>query len=152
MEKALFVSDIATRSMKLASRLSGTVSLLQVLERLYKCFDVGAQSVEEAHMSPQDSVHKVTYVNDDITGTVSEVKQRYNIKETTATKDPAGNMSDRTQVSIKRLKKGMRRLQNSIASINNDYLEDIGLCTLLTIVVENLFAVSHFKHKTFTTL
>ena len=32
----------------------------------------------------------------------------------------------------------MRHLKNSIASINNDYLEDIELCTLLTAVVENL--------------
>ena len=32
----------------------------------------------------------------------------------------------------------MRHLKNSIASINNDYLEDIELRTLLTAVVENL--------------
>ena len=46
----------------------------------------------------------------------------------------------------------MHRLHNSIPSINNDYLEDIELCTLLTTVVENLHAVSHFKHGTFTAL
>ena len=46
----------------------------------------------------------------------------------------------------------MRRLQNSIASIKNDYLDDFELCTLLTTVVENLHAVSHFKHETFTAL
>ena len=44
----------------------------------------------------------------------------------------------------------MRRLRNSIAYINNDYLEDILLCTLLTTVVENLHAV--FKHEIFTAL
>ena len=42
----------------------------------------------------------------------------------------------------------MRRLHNSIASINNDCLEDIELCTLLTTVAENLHAVSHFRHET----
>ena len=46
----------------------------------------------------------------------------------------------------------MRRLHNSIASINNNYLEDIELCTLLTTVVENLHAVSHIKQETFTAL
>ena len=43
-------------------------------------------------------------------------------------------------------------LHNSIASINNDYLEDIELCALLTTVVENLHVVSHFMHETFTVL
>ena len=47
---------------------------------------------------------------------------------------------------------GMRRLHNSIASINNNYLEDIELCTLLTTVMENLHAVSHIKQETFTAL
>ncbi|PFX29380.1 hypothetical protein AWC38_SpisGene5870 [Stylophora pistillata] len=46
----------------------------------------------------------------------------------------------------------MHRLHNSIASINNDYLQDIELSTLLRVVVENLHAVSHFKHATFTAL
>ena len=44
----------------------------------------------------------------------------------------------------------MRRLHN--ISISNDNLEDIELCTLLTTAVENLQAVSHFKHETFTAL
>ena len=46
----------------------------------------------------------------------------------------------------------MHRLHNSIASISNDYLEDIELCSLLTTVVENLHVVSHFKHENFTAL
>ena len=41
-------------------------------------------------------------------------------------------------------------MHNSIASINNDYVKEIELCTLLTTFVENLHAVSHFKHETFT--
>ena len=47
---------------------------------------------------------------------------------------------------------GMRYLHISIASINNDYLEDIELCALLATVVENLHAVSHFMDETFTVM
>ena len=90
-------------------------------------------------MSLQDAVCK-SYVNDNITKTVSEVKQRYSIKETTAINGPEGTVSNKTQVSLKLLKEGMHHLPNSIASINNDYLEDIESCTLLTTVVENLHA------------
>ena len=61
-------------------------------------------------------------------------------------------MSNKTQVSLKLLVVGMHRLHNNIVSIKNDYLEDFELCTLLTTVVENLHAVSHFKHETFTAL
>ena len=99
----------------------------------------------------QDAVGQASSVNDNITKTVSEVKQRHGIKETTATNGPKETVSNKTQGSLKRLEEGMRRVHNSIASINNDHVEDIELCTLLTTVVENLHAVLHFKHETFTT-
>ena len=131
MEKTLFVSDVATGRIKLTSGLSGTVSFLQVFGSLYNSFGIRAQSI----------VDKVSaYVNDNITKTVSEAKQRHSIKETTASNTPEGTVSNKTQVSLKPLEEGVHYLHNSIASINNDYLEDIELCTLLTTVVENLHA------------
>ena len=90
--------------------------------------------------------------NHNIKNTVSEVKQRYSLKETTATNGPEGTVSNKTQVSLKLLEQGIRRLHDSIMSISKDYLEDVELCTVLTTVVENLHAVSHFKHETFTAL
>ena len=59
-------------------------------------------------------------------------------------------VSNKTQSSLKRLQEGMRRVHNSIASINNDYVKEIELCALLTTVVQNLHVVSHFKHENFT--
>ena len=103
-------------------------------------------------MSLQDAVNKVSYVNDNITKTVSEVKQRYRMKETTATNGPEGTVSKKTQVSLNLLEQGMRRLHDSITTINKDFLDDVEFCTLLKRVVENLNAVSHFKHETFTEL
>ena len=78
------------------------------------------------------------------------MKQRRSKKETTATNGPKETVSNKTQGSLKRLEEGMQRVHNSIASINNDYVKEIELCTLLTTFVENLHAVSHFKHETFT--
>ena len=91
-------------------------------------------------------------MNDNITKTVSEVKQRYRMKEATATNGPEGTVSKKTQVSLNLLEQGTRRLHDSITTINKDFLDDVELCTLLTTVVENLHAVSHFKHETFTVL
>ena len=56
------------------------------------------------------------------------------------------------QVSLELLEKGMARLQNNLKSVNEDYLDDVDLRTLLTTIVENLHAVSHFKNETFTAL
>ena len=50
------------------------------------------------------------------------------------------------------LEQGMRRLQDNVKNINEEYLGDIDLRTLLTTLVENLHAVSHFKSETFTAL
>ena len=64
-------------------------------------------------------------------------------------------MSNKTEleVSLTLLEQGMRRLHESIATTNNEYLKEVELCTLLTTVVENIHAVSHFKpHETFTAL
>ena len=41
---------------------------------------------------------------------------------------------------------------SNLKSINEDYLGDVDLRTLLTTIVENLHAVSHFKNETFTAL
>ena len=46
----------------------------------------------------------------------------------------------------------MARLQNNLKSINEDYLGDVDLRTLLTTIVENLHTVSHFKNLTFKAL
>ena len=74
------------------------------------------------------------------------------MKETAATNDPEGTVSKKTQVSLVLLKQGMRRLQDNVKNINEEYLGDINLRTLLTTLVENLHAVSHFKNETFTAL
>ena len=58
----------------------------------------------------------------------------------------------KTQVSLVLLEQGMRRLQDNVKNINEEYFGDIDLRTLLTTLVENLHAVSHLKNETFTAL
>ena len=103
-------------------------------------------------LSLQDAVNNVSSVNEYIKNTVAEVKQ-HNMKETAATNGPEGTVSKKTQVSLVLLEQaGMRRLQDNVKNINEEYLGDIDLRTLLTTLVENLHAVSHFKNETFTAL
>ena len=74
------------------------------------------------------------------------------MKEAAATNGPEGTVSKKTQVSLELLEQSMARLQNNLKSINEDYLGDVDLRTLLTTIVENLHAVSHFKNETFIAL
>ena len=96
-------------------------------------------------MSLQDVLDKVSYVNDNITKTVSEVEQRHSIKETTATNGAEGNVSNKTQVTLKLLEEGGLQLTTIIS-------KTINCAHNPTTVVENLHAFSHFKHETLTTL
>ena len=83
---------------------------------------------------------------------MSKVKECYQLSETSATNGPQGTVSQKTQVSVSLLKKGMDRLYMNVIDVNPEFAEDILLETLLTTQVENLHAVSHFKHETFTVL
>ena len=74
------------------------------------------------------------------------------MKEGAATNGPEGTLSKKTQVSLELLEQGMAWLQNNLKIVNEDYLGDVDLRTLLTTIVENLYAVSHFKTETFTAL
>ena len=74
------------------------------------------------------------------------------LSETSATNGPQGTVSQKTQVSVSLLKKEMDRLYMNVIDVNPEFAEDILLETLLTTHVENLHAVSHFKHETFTVL
>jgi len=87
-------------------------------------------------------VNNVSHVNEYIRNTVAEVKQHYNMKETAATNGPEGTVSKKTQVSLELLEQGMRGLQDNIKNINQEYLDDVDLRTLLTTLVENIHGVS----------
>ena len=55
-------------------------------------------------------------------------------------------------MSVSLLRKGMDRLYMNVIDVDPEFADDILLVTLLKTQVENLHAVSHFKHETFTVL
>ena len=152
LKNTIFVSDVAAGMVKIVSPLTGTVSFLQTLGKLYDSFIIGAQTVDGESLSLEDAVNNVSSVNEYIKSTVATVKQHYNMKEAAATNGPDGTVSKRRQVSLELLEQGMTRLQNNLKSINEHYLGDVVLRTLLTTIVESLHEVSHFKNETFTAL
>ena len=70
---------------------------------------------------------------------------RHGIKETTATNGAEGNVSNKTQVTLKLLEEGGLQLTTIISKIMNCAHNP-------TTLVKNLHAFSHFKHETLTAL
>ena len=103
-------------------------------------------------VSLKQAKENVTKIANYVKDTVSKVKERYQLSETSATNGPQGTVSQKTQVSLSLLKKGTDRLYKNVVDVNPQFVDDLLLETLLTTEVENLHAVSHFKLETFTVL
>ena len=59
-------------------------------------------------------------------------------------------MSRKTQQSVQLLLRGINLLLENIDTVNLEFAKHIDWSTFFTYVVENLHAVSHFKHETFS--
>ena len=64
----------------------------------------------------------------------------------------SSGVGEETQDSLALLRKGINGLIENISSINHSFVDLVELLTHLTTQVENLHAVSHFKHQTFSAL
>ena len=97
-------------------------------------------------------VQKVNEINTYLKATVSKVKEENNLKETATPNGPEGTVSQKTQQSVQLLLRGVIRLLEYINTINPEFAKHIDWSALLTTIVENLHAVSHFRHETFSVL
>ena len=81
LQNTIFVSAVAAEIVKIVSPLTGTVSFLQTLGKLYDSFAIGAQTVDLVSLSLQDAVNNVSSVNEYIKSTVATVKEHFNMNE-----------------------------------------------------------------------
>ena len=122
---------------------------LGILGSLYDTFGIHSKGMKPDGVSLKQAKENVTKIDSYVKDTVSKVKERYQLSETSATNGPQGTVSQKTQVSVSLLKKGIERLYKNVMDIHPQFVDDLLLETLLTTVVENLHAVSHLKHETF---
>ena len=73
-----------------------------------------------------------------------------NLKEAATIDGPQSTVSRKTQQSVQLLLRGINRLLENIDTVNLEFAKHIDWSTFFTYVVENLHAVSHFKHETFS--
>lgn len=100
-------------------------------------------------LPPSQLRQSLNTVDEYIKATVMSVKERNNLKEDSTTNGPQGTVSQKTQISIELLLNGVKSLTSNVTTVNPNYKDTINWKTLLTTIVENLHAVSHFQHETF---
>ena len=141
----IFISDIAR--VAIIVPLSGTVQFLNVLGKIYKAFGVHLKK-DQVDTSILGAVRDMQNVNLflDLHAVSAQITQGLPALKTM--NGPEGTVSNKTRLSCVMLESRLRNLEENLQI--GDYQMDVS--TLLTTVVENLHAVSHFKHDTFSML
>ena len=107
----------------------------------------GVPTKEGTSREAKENINKVC---SKVQRTAASLKECFDLSR--ETNGSGGTVSKKTENSLTLLCTGMNRLIENINSINSLFIDQVELLTLLTTQVDNLNAVSHFKHKTFSTL
>ena len=119
VDKTLFVTYVSAGKLKIVTSLSETISFLGILGSLYDTFGIHSKDVKPDGASLKQAKENVTKIDNYVKDTVSKVKERYQLSETSATNGPQpGTVSQKTQVSVSLLKKGIDRLYKNVMDIN----------------------------------
>ena len=151
-EKSLFVTDVAAcRNIRLVTSISKTVAFLKKTLDVFMTLLQYTKKVRlRKTLTLRVAKENVEKVCSEVQRTVASVKERFNFSR--GTNGPEGTVSKKIQDSLILLRKGMNRLIENISSINPSFVDLVELLTLLTTQVENLHAVSHFKHEAVSAL
>ena len=138
--KNIFITDAQVGAVKLITDVECAVKFLENLGKLYQAFSVH-QKHKRTHTSTlQEAGEMMKSVSGYLQGTVQSVQTLLgNSKETNG---PEETVTSKTIRSVNMINQGLTRLQSNIAKLNPE------LTALLTVKVENLHAVSYFKHPT----
>ena len=131
--------------------LSKTVAFLKNLGCLYNTFGIHEKGFPAKKVTLREAKKNVNKVCSEVQRTVASVKEGASICQEKQMVQMV-QFRRKTQDSLTLLRKGMNRLIESISSINPSFVDLVELLTLLTTQVENLHAVSHFKHETCSAL
>ncbi|PFX15057.1 hypothetical protein AWC38_SpisGene20742 [Stylophora pistillata] len=148
----LFTTDAAAGKVKLITGFSGTTNFLSHLGILFDSFGISCKGSTYQTITPEEVSKNVEKVNDYIKSTVRNVKETNDLKEGSATNGPQGIVYKKTEDSVELLLNGVNNLIRNITNVSPEYKDSTDWQTLLTTQEENLHAVSHFKHETFSTL
>ena len=152
----LFTTDAAAGKIKHTEGLSGATDFLEHLGILHDTFGITCKASTSQPITPGQVIQNLKTVDEYIKATecqstskLRNVKETNNFKEHSTTNGPQGTASQKIQTSTGLLLNGVKSLMSKVTNVNPNYKDTIAWKTLLTTIVENLHAASHFKHETF---
>ena len=148
----LFTTDAAAGKIKLMTGLSETTDFLKHLGILYDTFGITCKASTSQPITPEQVIQNLNRVDEYIKAMAMNVKETNNVKEDSTTNGPQATVSQKTQTSIELLLNGVKSLMSKVTDVIPNYKDTIDWKKLLTTIVENLHAVSYYKHETFDTL
>ena len=144
----VFVTDSQIGTVKLVTTIRGTVEFLENLGKFYRAFSVHFKR-QQIEKHPLKEAHQMVQgVSSYFKSMVDEVKTT--LKSNRVTNGPEGTIAAKTATSLDLVEKGLQRLDANFSETNPDYKIKPEVC--LTVQVENLHAVTHFKHPRCTVL
>lgn len=143
-DKYIFVTDVQTGAAKLVTTIKGITEFLRHLELLYKAFSIHLKYQKAEKLSLDEAICKL------------ETLDHFLLKKTVQTvisifEKPCkpsgviGTVSSQTPSSVSMILEGLRALELLLKELNPDYKIDLYTC--LTVQIENLTQIGHFKEQ-----
>ena len=142
-DKNIFVTHAQTGSVKLITTIKGMVEFLRHLGLLYKAFSVHLKHQTVAKLSLDEAIKHLETLNNFLKESVGNVMTIFD--KPCKPSGAMGTVSSQTLSSVGMILDGLRALQQLLKELNPSYEVDLHTC--LTVQVENLHAMGHFKDQ-----
>ena len=142
-DKNIFVTDAQTGAVKLVTTIKGTVEFLRHLGLLYKAFSIHLKHQKAEKLSLDEAISKLETLDHFLKETVQNVTSIF--EKPCKPSGPIGTVSSQTLSSVSMILEGLTALKQLLKELSSDYKIDLHTC--LTVQVENLHAIGHFKEQ-----
>ena len=148
--KTLFLTDLAASKILMITPMEGTQMFLRSLKEMSDSMGVHLKG-QKTQPTFESANRLLASVNTFFDEHREQAKSLKKIKKN-YTNGPEGTVASATIYSVQLLQKGLLNCEQWISRfISEDDIAKIDMKVFLTTVVENLHAVSHMKHETFST-
>ena len=142
-DKIIFVTDAQTSAVKVLTTIEGTVEFLRHLGLLYKAFSIHIKHKKAQKLSLDEAISKLETLGNFLKKTVENVMSIF--EKLCKPSGAMATVSNQTLSSVRRILDGLRALEELLKELNANYKIDLYPC--LTVQVENLHAMGHFKEQ-----
>ena len=147
-DKNIFITDAQTGSVKLITSIKGIVKYLGHLGLLYKAFSVHMKHQTVPKRSLPQAIELLEELDSYLETTTEKALSHSNDVNDASTGKPRGfqgTISNQTKRSVNMILNGLKDLEALVKEHNPSFAIDLYSC--LTVQVENLHAVGHFKDQ-----